>query len=196
MTTRVPFLRFAIMGFVVAACGAESRSATAPAGRSLLERMPANDAGSAGGPSLASTAGMTKEAIGGTIDLTAARPPGSVLITPSGRCHFRDWDGVNVFQGDVSGVVTFHEQVNAPCTFNDLVGSGPFDGTVTWHGRTGVIAGQWTTNCNADPSQPIGLSCDGVMNARGTGGLEGVQFHFAWGPGWFPFPYTGTAFSQ
>jgi hypothetical protein len=38
----------------------------------------------------------------------------------------------------------------------------------------------------------IGLSCDGVMNARGSGDLEGVHFKFNWGPGWFPFAYSGT----
>jgi hypothetical protein len=31
---------------------------------------------------------------------------------------------------------------------------------------------------------------------RGSDGLDGVQFHFKWGPGWYPFSYTGTAFAQ
>jgi hypothetical protein len=70
----------------------------------------------------------------------------------------------------------------------------PFEGEVTWNGRTGTISGQFTTNCKPDASQPLGVSCDGTMNARGTGDLEGVQFHTKWGPGWYPFSYTGTAF--
>jgi hypothetical protein len=71
---------------------------------------------------------------------------------------------------------------------------GPFEGEVTWNGRTGTISGQLTTNCKPDASQPLGVSGDGTMNARGTGDLEGVQFHTKWGPGWYPFSYTGTAF--
>ena len=34
------------------------------------------------------------------------------------------------------------------------------------------------------------------MNARGSDGLEGVQFHIKWGPGWYPFPYTGTVIAH
>ena len=77
-----------------------------------------------------------------------------------------------------------------------MVGSGPFEADVVWQGRTGKISGQWTTNCKADATSPAGISCDGSMNARGSGGLEGVQFHFKWGPGWYPFPYSGTAFAK
>lgn len=77
-----------------------------------------------------------------------------------------------------------------------MVGSGPFEADVVWQGRAGRITGQWTTNCKADPTSAAGISCDGTMNARGSGGLEGVQFHFKWGPGFYPFPYSGTAFTQ
>lgn len=126
-----------------------------------------------------------------------------VLITPSGRCHLFGSPGVFNFTGDVQGMVTFNRRVvNVPCDFGNspgdrLTGSGPFEGDVTFDDRTGMMTGQWTTECRFDPSIPVvGLSCDGVMNARGSGDLEGVRFHFVWGPGFpgiQPLPYTGTA---
>jgi hypothetical protein len=137
-----------------------------------------------------------KTTISGTIGFVGTLAPARFLSTPSGRCHFWDFPEITEFTGDVSGAVTFDEHVNAPCDLSDLGASAPFSGQVTWNGRTGGISGQWTTNCIADPSQPVALSCDGTMNARGSGGLDGVHFHFTWGPGWFPFPYTGTAFSD
>ena len=151
-------------------------------------------------PVFAAGAGMNKEPISGTTQSVDEPGPGSVVITPSGQCHFFDMPGLSFFDGDVVGFVTFRRRVfNQPCEGPEgngaFTGSGPFDGEVTWKGRTGMIAGQWTTNCKRDPSQPTGISCDGTMTARGSGDLEGVQFHFYWGPGWWPFPYTGTAFS-
>jgi hypothetical protein len=181
MAASAPFLRVALFGLLVTACDSGPLGVTAP-------RVESGVAGS--------VAGASKTPISGSIDLVAALPPGRTRVTPSGRCHLWDYPVITHFGGDVSGTVTFREQAHAPCDFSDFVASGPFEGEVTWNGRSGVISGQWTTNCNADPSQPIGLSCDGTMNARGTGGLEGVQFHFKWGPGWYPFPYTGTAFSH
>ena len=117
-------------------------------------------------------------------------------MTPSGHCFFLNQEVLDHFEGDVVGPVTFHENQRAPCDFSHLTGNGPFTARVTWNGRIGTITGEWTTNCKADASQPIGLSCDGTMNARGSDGLDGAQFHFKWGPGWYPFPYTGTAFSD
>jgi hypothetical protein len=141
--------------------------------------------------------GMTKEPINGLIHLLNNGPPGGILMTPGGQCHFTDVPGYTRYEGDVVGSVTFRRRVvNQPCDGGHLTGSGPVDGDVTWNGRAGAFSGQWTTNCKADSSQPTGISCDGTMNVRGSGGLAGVQFHFKWGPGWFPFPYTGTAFSQ
>lgn len=140
--------------------------------------------------------GMTKEPISGTIQFTGAGAPGRALITPSDLCHL--W-GVPVsthFDGDLVGSVTFDEQQHDCLPFAKLVSLGPFEGEVTWNGRSGIVSGQFTTNCLSDPSQPFGISCDGTISARGSGGLEGVMFHFKWGPGWFPFPYTGTAFSK
>jgi hypothetical protein len=143
-----------------------------------------------------SAVATSKEPISGTITNSVPGIPARVLVTPSGRCHFFGWPNVTQFTGDVSGSVTFDEHVNAPCDLSDVVANGPISGEVTWNGRTGSISGEWTTNCNPDASQPIGLSCDGVMNARGSGDLEGVHFKFTWGPGWFPFPYSGTASSD
>jgi hypothetical protein len=135
-------------------------------------------------------------AISGTIQFAGVAPPGRVVETPSGICHFWDSPVFTLFQGDVAGPVTFHEQIHRTCDFSRLTASGPFEGEVQWNGRSGTMTGQWSTNCKADSSQPLGLSCDGTTNARGSGGLEGVHFRFEWGPGWYPFPYTGTAFSK
>jgi hypothetical protein len=144
----------------------------------------------------AASAGVTKTSIAGTIMQLAAGAPGRNFATPSGQCHFWDWPNYTQFTGDVAGLVTFTEKAHASCDLSSLQASGPVSGELTWQGRTGPITGQWTTNCRADATQPVGLSCDGTFNVRGSGGLEGVQFHFDWGPGWFPFTYTGTAFSQ
>jgi hypothetical protein len=142
--------------------------------------------------SISSTA-ANKTAINGAVTNSVPGVP-ATSFQSANRCHFWGWPNVTQFTGDVSGTVTFEERVNAPCNFSDNVASGPISGdNITWNGRTGSISGQWTTNCNPDASQPLGLSCDGVMNARGSGGLEGVHFKFNWGPGWFPFPYSGTA---
>lgn len=142
------------------------------------------------------SATAVKQPISGTVSLVGGGSLGGFRMTPSGRCFFLNAEVIDHFEGDVVGPVTFDENERAPCDFSHLTGSGPFVAQVTWNGMSGTISGQWTTNCKADASQPIGLSCDGTMNARGSGGLDGVQFHFKWGPGWYPFPYTGTAFSD
>ena len=145
---------------------------------------------------LARTAGVEKTPVSGTIQFLSVGPAGRSVTTPSDRCHLWNVPVATTFDGDVAGVVTFDQQQHRPCDFSDLSASGPFGGEVTWNGRSGTIAGRWTTNCVADASQPVGLSCEGTMNARGSGGLAGVQFHFDWGPGWYPFNYTGTAFAR
>jgi len=43
----------------------------------------------------------------------------------------------------------------------------------------------WHTVC--DPG------CGGTFEAQGSGGLQGVKFHFEWGSNFFPFDYTGFA---
>jgi hypothetical protein len=134
--------------------------------------------------------------INGTMDIVGVGAPGGVLITPGGQCHFTDLPVLTRLSGDVAGLVTFHESNETPCAGGHLIGSGPFEGDVTVGGVSGTISGQWTTNCKPDASQPAGVSCDGTMNARGSGRLEDVQLHFKWGPGWFPFPYSGVASSQ
>ena len=134
--------------------------------------------------------------ISGTMDVVGVGAPGRVLVTPGGECRFTNLPVSTRFSGDVAGVVTFHENNNTPCEGGHIVGSGAFDGSVTWNGVSGTISGQWTTNCKPDATQPAGVSCDGTMNARGSGGLDGVQLHFKWGPGWFPFPYSGSAFAR
>jgi hypothetical protein len=184
--TRAPFLKVALLGAIVAACD------RGPAGINQPRDMspPQTAAFSA------ASSGAKTSPISGAIDFVGGEPAARFFATPSGRCHFFGVPTVTQFSGDVSGTVTFDEKFNAPCDFNNLVASGPFSGHVTWNDRTGLMSGQWNTNCVHDASQPVGLSCDGVMNARGSGDLEGVHFHFVWGPGWYPFPYSGTAFSD
>ncbi len=151
-------------------------------------------------PVFAVGAGMNKTPISGTIEWEADLGVGRFLTTPSGRCSLFAVPSVSEFTGGVAGLVTFRRRVlNIPCGADPegkgaFTSSGPFDGDVTFEGSTGMIAGQWTTNCKRDPVSV--WSCDGTMNARGSGDLKGVQFHFKWGPGWWPFPYTGTAFSR
>ena len=142
-------------------------------------------------------AGAQEQSINGMIVLVSNARPGEVLATPGGQCHLSDVPGFTEFTGDVAGPVTFHRRVvNTTCGGGRITGAGPFDGDVTWNGLSGIMSGQWETNCTPNASQPTGVSCDGTMNARGSGGLEGVEFHFKWGPGWFPFPYSGTAISH
>lgn len=192
MTTNAPFLRVALLGFLVTACDPGPVGTAPPPDHASSQLTGVRATNGLGVSSFAAT----RQSISGTIANIGGGAPGRTLVTPSGRCHFWDWPIINQFTGDVSGTVTFTENNHAPCNFSDLVGSGPFEGEVTWSGRSGVMSGVWTTNCNADASQPVGLSCDGTMTAHGSGGLEGVQFKFTWGPGWYPFPYTGTAISN
>jgi hypothetical protein len=142
------------------------------------------------------SAAVVKQPIAGTISFMGSGSLAGFRMTPSGNCFFLNAEVIDHFEGDIVGPITFYENERAPCDFSHLTGSGPFVAQVTWDGMSGTITGQWTTNCKADASQPIGLSCDGTMNARGSDGLEGVLFHFKWGPGWYPFAYTGTVFSK
>jgi hypothetical protein len=145
--------------------------------------------------SLAQSAGVQKTSISGTIELVSLEPPGRRTVTPSGVIHMWELPEHTQFTGAVVGPVTFHASANRSGDGTHLVSRGPFDGEVTFQGRTGLMTGQWTTNCKWD--EALGnVSCGGIMTARGQGDLAGVQFHFEWGSGWWPFSYTGTAFSQ
>jgi hypothetical protein len=146
-------------------------------------------------PLFSASARMNKAHISGELlGPFGAEGPTRTVITPSGMCHFWERTIFTELSGSIVGPVAFHERQHFKCDFSRFVGSGPFEGEVIWNGRSGAISGQWTTNCKPDASQLLGLSCDGTMNARGSGGLEGVMLHMKWGPGWYPFPYTGTAF--
>jgi hypothetical protein len=145
---------------------------------------------------MASVQASVKETIGGTISFDGVGSVAGFRVTPGGQCFFLGVETNSQLAGDVAGPITFYENERAPCDLSHLTGNGPFVAHVTWNGASGTISGEWTTNCKPDASQPIGLSCDGTMNARGSEGLDGVQFHFKWGPGWYPFAYSGTAFSH
>jgi len=171
-----------VAGLVASACGGASPTAPETA---VVETA-------ASGEQMIFTASrVTKFPIAGTIAYDGEDEPGRELIDCDGKYHF--WDGPvhTIFDGDVSGKVTFQEKgIIKPD--GSGVFSGPFEGTVTWNDTSGTISGQFATNCKVDSS--TGISCDGVLNARGSGGLEGVRFKFVWGPGFYPFPYTGTAY--
>jgi hypothetical protein len=141
--------------------------------------------------------GPHKMPISGVTGINWADPDGPKYThaTPSGICHHWDWVWSFYDAGDLEGDVLFHENQNRLCDgTGHLVARGPFEGEVTWNDRTGTISGMWTTNCK--PVDGI-LSCGGIMNARGSGGLEGVHFHIEWGPSLlippYTFDYTGTA---
>ena len=138
-------------------------------------------------PSAASSA-VVKQAIAGTLSFVGGGPLAGFRMTPSGRCFFLNAQVFDHFEGDVVGPVTFYEDQRAPCDFSRLTGSGPFVAQVTWNGLTGTIAGQWTTNCKADASQPIGLSCDGTMNARGSDEGSTASSSTSAGPGLVSVP--------
>ncbi len=141
------------------------------------------------------TAGVEKVSITGTMVALSDGPPVRVIVTPSGNCRYWDFEGFAQFEGDVQGPVTFHRQLNTPCDGSHPRGSGLVEGSLTWNGRSGPVLGQWTTNCKPDDS-PDGVACDGTMNFRGSDGLDGVQIHTKWGPGYWPFSYTGTVISN
>ncbi len=143
----------------------------------------------------ANATGMEMFAISGTVGYVSDGAPVRVLVTPGGICRYWDFEGTGVYEGDVQGLVLYHRQVNIRCDGGRLLGSGLVEGNLTWNGRSGPVTGEWTTNCKPDDSL-MGIACDGTMNFRGSGGLEGVQIHTKWGPGWWPFPYTGTVFSK
>jgi hypothetical protein len=145
--------------------------------------------------SLADSAGVQKTNISGTIALVSLDPPERKMVTPAGLIHLWEMPEHSLFTGDIVGPVTFDASASRTSDGTHLVSRGPFEGEVTFQGRTGRMAGEWTTNCKWDSA--LGkLSCGGTMTARGEGSLDGVQFHFQWGPGWWPFSYSGTAFSQ
>ena len=143
---------------------------------------------------VAQSFGMQKTAISGTLALVGITAPERLITTPSGFCHRFGVREFTEYSGDITGSVTFEADGKGTCDLTHLRSSGPVEGQVTFQGMSGGIVGHWETNCMMDASFG-GLSCDGTMNFRGSGGLEGVQFHLKWGPGWFPFSYTGTAFT-
>lgn len=155
---------------------------------------------------LVSTPGVVSAPIEGTFLSTGNVGPEDVLVTPSGQCQFREYDNTGEFTGSLSGDVVFERRimnVSSLCLGqlpegpgDPLNFSGPVHGTVTYDGRTGAVEGQGHGHCDYDPASPALFSCGGVYNLRGSGELAGVTFHVRWGPGWFPFPYEGTATSH
>lgn len=146
---------------------------------------------------LPSSQGMTVAPISGTIGIAGGEPPARVVLTPSGVFHRFDWPTLFQFAGDVTGLLTFHEQ-HHDMGFNDtmLIISGPFDGEVTWNGLTGPLEGRFKIECRADDTPPFPTCVTKVMSGTGAGDLEGVLFRFDVEPGWIPFAYSGSVFSR
>jgi hypothetical protein len=137
-------------------------------------------------------AGATHLPIEGEISFPTSDIPGDARLTPSGIVHEQGGIAVTEYTGDVAGTVTFfYKRVHYGADGSHLVSKGSFVGEVTWNGRTGAMAGMFTTECKPDAGVPF--SCDGTMIGHGTGELDGVKFHMDWGPGFFPFPYKGFA---
>ena len=136
-------------------------------------------------------AGAAKVPIGGELSLTDDTP-GIVRPTPGGILHEQGGTAVTEYTGDIAGNVTFsYKWSHFTADFSHLVSKGPFDGEVTWNGRTGSMSGMFTTECKPDATGMI--SCGGTMIGHGSGELEGVKFHIDWGPGFWPFAYEGFA---
>jgi hypothetical protein len=142
-------------------------------------------------PTPVQAGGATQEPISGTLEYVS-ETPGTERITPGGIWHEQGSTAVTEYTGDIAGTVTFfYKRVHLALDGSHLVSKGPFEGEVTWNGRTGVMAGMFTTECKADV--PFEFSCDGIMIGHGSGDLDGVKFHINWGPGFWPFDYEGFA---
>ena len=137
-----------------------------------------------GGTVTASAGG--KIPISGTLGFVGVGVPMRDFVTPGGIEHFFGWPVQTVFTGSVEGPVTFTEN-GTVLKDGKVTYHGPFEGEVTWAGHSGTMSGMWHTVCDPTPS------CGGTFEAQGSGGLRGVKFHFEWGPGYFPFDYTGFA---
>ncbi len=134
----------------------------------------------------------THTPIAGEMILSEGLVPGEPYPTPSGMYHERGGYAVLEYTGDITGDVTFsYKRVHIAADGSQLVSKGPFEGEVTWDGRTGMMKGMFTTTCKAEV--PFAFDCSGVMVGHGSGDLDGVKFHTTWGDGWFPFDYEGTA---
>lgn len=109
--------------------------------------------------------------------------------TPGGILHL-EAPVTTRFSGDVVGDVVFTERgVVLKDPDGKVAWHAPFVGEVKWASRTGTISGQWHTVCSTVPQ----VTCGGTFEAKGAGGLEGVKFHFVWGPGFYPLDWTGFA---
>ena len=58
--------------------------------------------------------------------------------------------------------------------------------------RRVINEGSWTTGIRRADRFVMGWDDEWTRIRR----TRDINFHFKWGPGWYPIPYTGTAFSQ
>jgi hypothetical protein len=141
-------------------------------------------------PTAVLAGGAAQEPISGTI-VFDSDTPGTPHPTPGGIFHEKGGGtSVTHFTDSIEGEVTFlYKRVHVALDGSHLVSKGPFEGVVTWDGRTGMMAGMFTTECKADTP----YSCGGTMIGHGSGDLDGVKFQIKWGPGFWPFDYEGFA---
>jgi hypothetical protein len=179
---RVLSLAAVAAGLVALACGGAGPTAVVqPAPVAVNEE---------GGTVTASSGGkipIVGQIVGDCNDL----PPSREFVTPGGIDHFFEWPICTTLAGDVASVAGQHMWFTESGAFlrnGKAVFHGPFAGDVTWMGQTGQISGTWHTLCETGVP-----TCGGTFEAQGSGALEGVKFHFVWGPGWYPFDYTGFA---
>jgi len=183
---RVALLAAVAAGLVALACGGAAPTAV---------DQPAPVAVTQDGGTVAASAGG-KILISGFLDFAGAGAPRREFTSPGGIAHFFEIPVYTTFTGDVAGDITFIESGNAVKDPNYKTAyRGPFEGQVSWNQRSGTVSGMWHTLCQIADT-PEGYTCGGTFDAQGSGGLEGVKFHFVWGPGAYPFHYAGFAFDN
>jgi hypothetical protein len=181
MKARMGVVATPVMGISALACSGSAPTAPDVGTEAVLAQ---GDTGS-----FSTSTADKKTPISGTLDFVGlGAGPIREFVTPSGIAHFWELEVITIFDGSIQGQVTFTESGNNHP--NGISYRGPFEGEVEWNGATGTISGMWTTLCTF----PEGVvSCGGTFNAKGSGDLRGVNFHIVWGPGFYPFNYTGHA---
>jgi hypothetical protein len=183
MGTRTCSVAIVVLGLVALGCSGPAPTAPDPGAPTFA---PQEEAGT-----FSTSMAGKKTPITGTLNYVGEGPTLREFTTPSGIYHFWEGDVVTIFDGSIQGLVTFTESGNFHP--NGLSFRGPFKGEVTWNGVTGTMSGMWTTLCTFPDGEPGLPECGGTFNAKGSWDLRGVNFHIVWGPGFYPFSYSGFA---
>lgn len=180
---RTALLAAVAAGLVALACGGAAPTAVDQPAPVAVTQDDGTVTASAGG----------KIPISGSFDYAGGGSPSREFTSPGGIIHFFEAPVYTSWTGDLTGDIAFIESANVLKDPNYKVAyRGPFEGQVTWNQRSGSVSGMWHTVCQVADT-PAGYTCGGTFEAHGSGGLQGVQFHILWGPGLYPFTYTGFA---